>query len=161
MLFYRRIKREDLGGLLLVNKGDGIMVEKITLMETYLIEHLRQAGFSDESIIEKVESGRAAEFQEVHENFDFTQLHALSDKIATLLTEGYEIKFLTFTGLVNLLQLMFHKEENVDYDVDEFIVSKLQLTEEQLKTLQQIVSANWQISTSNTGVTITPVHAPA
>lgn len=137
------------------------MVEKITLMETYLIEHLRQAGISDEIIIETVENGRAEDFQEVHESFDFTQLHALSDKIATLLTEGYEIKFLTFTGLVNLLQLKFHKEENVDYDVDEFIVSKLQLTEEQLKTFQQMVSANWLITTSEAGVTITPVHAPA
>lgn len=136
------------------------MVEKITLMETYLIEHLRQAGISDETIQEKVETGRAEEFKDVNESFDFTQLHKLSDKIGTLLTEGYQIKFLTFTGLVNLLKLKFHKTENVDYDVNEFTVSKLQLTHEQVTTLQQMVSDNWRITTSEAGVTITPVHAP-
>ena len=134
------------------------MTEKITLMEAYLIEHLRQANIADETIKEKVKAKEAASFAYVHDTFDFTLLHELANQMDAILDEGYEVRFLTFKGLYSLLELKFNKEKDVDYDIDEFTISHLQLTEAEIKTLKQLVSANWEVVSTENGVTITPVH---
>lgn len=134
------------------------MTEKITLMEAYLIEHLRQANIADDTIKERVKAKEAASFAYVHDTFDFTLLHELADEIDAILDEGYEVRFLTFKGLYSLLELKFNKEKDVDYDVEEFTISRLQLTEAEITTLKQLVSANWEIEIKEDGVTIAPVH---
>lgn len=134
------------------------MTEKITLMEAYLIEHLRQANIADDIIKERVKAKEAASFAYVHDTFDFTLLHELADEIDAILDEGYEVRFLTFKGLYSLLELKFNKEKDVDYDVEEFTISRLQLTEAEITTLKQLVSANWEIEIKEDGVTIAPVH---
>src|SRR5699024_7974168 len=97
-------------------------------------------------------------FAYVHDTFDFTLLHELADEIDAILDEGYEVSFLTFKGLYSLLELKFNKEKDVDYDVEEFTISRLQLTEAEITTLKQLVSANWEIEIKEDGVTIAPVH---
>ena len=135
------------------------MVEKISLMDVYLIEHLKNAGISDNEIIKEVQALNADTYQYVNDSFDFTRLHDLSDQIEKILEEGYQVKFLTFTGLVNLLRIKFKKEETADYDVDEFVVSKLSLTASELMELKQIVSPNWKITQEDEGVIIEPVYS--
>jgi len=134
------------------------MTEKITLMEAYLIEHLRRANIADEIIKEKVKAKEAASFAYVHDTFDFTLLHELADEMDAIIDEGYEVRFLTFKGLYSLLELKFNKEKDVDYEIDEFTISRLQLTEAEIKTLQQLVSANWEVEMTEDGVSVTPVH---
>lgn len=63
----------DKGGQ--VQRRNHVVVEKITLMDAYLIEHVRKAGISDEEIIEAVLALDANRFQHVHDSFDFTLLH--------------------------------------------------------------------------------------
>lgn len=132
------------------------MVEKITLMEAYQIEHLRQEGITDNEIKEAVLALQADRFKKLHDSFDFTMLHALSNRITSILQEGYEVKFLTFNGLVNLLRIKFHKEKDVDYVVDHFVVSKLEMGDSTYATLQQLVSANWTVTKEANKVTIAP-----
>ncbi len=128
-------------------------------MDVYLIEHLKNAGISDNEIIKEVQALNADTYQYVNDSFDFTRLHDLSDQIEKILEEGYQVKFLTFTGLVNLLRIKFKKEETADYDVDEFVVSKLSLTASELMELKQIVSPNWEIRKENEGVRIKPIQS--
>ena len=128
-------------------------------MDVYLIEHLRNAGISDNEIIKEVQALNADTYQYVNDSFDFTRLHDLSDQIETILDEGYQVKFLTFTGLVNLLRLKFQKEKTVDYEEEEFVITNLQMSDNELKELKQIVSPNWKIRKENDGVRIEPIQS--
>src|SRR5690625_1593757 len=108
-------------------------------MEAYLIEHVRQAGITDQEIEEKVKALQADDFQEIDESFDFTLLHTIKNRIGKVLADGYEVKYLTFKGLINLLRLKFQKEEKKDYEVDDFILYNLDVTEEEFQEIQQMV----------------------
>lgn len=118
------------------------MIQKITLMELYLIETLRANDISNEEIIKQVQARTIENFKQYDEQFDFTGLYALDESgiLNEVLENGYEIKFLTFTGLVNVLNLVFNKRENEDYKVKDFTISHLQLTEEATTTLTQMLS---------------------
>ncbi len=135
-----------------------MVTEKITLMEAYLIEHLRNANISDEVIKNKVKNKEAASFAYVHDSFDFTLLDELRNNIDAIVDEGYEVRFLTFKGVYSLLELKFNKEQDVDFYIDEFTVTHLHLTAEEIRTLKQLVSANWEVTSTEDGVTIAPVH---
>lgn len=136
----------------------GIMVEKITLMDAYLIEHIRHAGISDGDIKAKVQHSRAGEFNYVHESFDFTMLHALSDRIDAILNTGYEVRFLTFNGLVNLIELKFQQQKEIDYEIVGYTLSKMKVTSRELQVMKQMVSENWQIREEVDGIIIEPIH---
>lgn len=129
-------------------------------MEAYLIETLRANDIKDEEILRKVKDKKVEEFKTIHEKFDFTALYALdeADILEEILRDGYEIKYLTFTGLVNLLKIKFDRHENEDYDVEDFTITNLQLDEEEAKTLSQFVSKNWQVTKLDSGIMIQPVH---
>jgi len=135
------------------------LAEKITLMEAYLIEHVRQAGITDQEIEEKVKALQADDFQEIDESFDFTLLHTIKNRIGKVLADGYEVKYLTFKGLINLLRLKFQKEEKKDYEVDDFILYNLDVTEEELQEIQQMVSQNWNVTKEEHGIKIEPRHS--
>lgn len=138
------------------------MVEKITLMELYLIETLRAKGVSDAEIMSKVKARNIDDFKKYHEQFDFTGLFALEEagKLESILENGYEVTFLTFTGLVRILDLKFNKKERQDFKVKDYTVSELQLREDESATLKQILSPNWILSMSSEGVMISPIATP-
>src|SRR5699024_2637227 len=133
------------------------MTEKITLMEAYLIEHLRQASIADDTIKERVKAKEAASFAYVHDTFDFTLLHELADEIDAILDEGYEGRFLTFKALYSLLELKVTKEKDEDYDAEEFTMARLHETEAEITTYKLFVSANWEAESKEDGGTIAPV----
>lgn len=135
------------------------LTKKISLMEAYLIETLRANNIKDEEIMQKVKEEKVDEFHHIHEKFDYTGLYALEKQgiLEEVLQNGYEIKFLTFTGLVNILRIKFRREENVDYDVKDFTISNLNLSNEETENLMQIASSNWEITQTNSGVTIKPI----
>lgn len=135
------------------------MVHKISLMEVYVIETLRANGISDETIIQKVKEKKLDEFKHYHDRFDFTLLYELEQLgiLKDVLENGYEIKFLTFTGLVNVLRLKFNKEENEDYHVENFTVLNLSLSEQETDVLKQMLSNNWRLTTIDNYVMIQPI----
>lgn len=135
------------------------MVHKISLMEVYVIETLRANGISDETIIQKVKEKKLDEFKQYHDRFDFTLLYELEQLgiLKDVLENGYEIKFLTFTGLVNVLRLKFNKEENEDYHVENFTVLNLSLSEQETDVLKQMLSNNWRLTTIDNYVMIQPI----
>lgn len=139
-----------------------MMVEKITLMELYLIETVRAKGLTDEMILQKIEAEDIESFQQYDERFDFTGLLTLheSGSLERILREGYEVTFLTFTGLVNILQLKFNKIENKDYVVKDYTISQLKLTDTDRKTIEQMLSPNWSLTNNDEIVTIFPVVTP-
>lgn len=138
------------------------MIPKITLMDLYVIETLRKNGLSDQTILEKVRNKEVESFKKYNDRFDFTVLYELEDAgvLADVFKKGYQIKFLTFTGLVNVLKLKFNREEGVDYEAEDFTITNLQLEEEELEVLKQIVSKNWIVSRNRSGVIIEPVEQP-
>jgi len=138
------------------------MIPKITLMDLYVIETLRKNGLSDQTILEKVRNKEVESFKKYNDRFDFTVLYELEDAgvLADVLKKGYQVKFLTFTGLVNVLKLKFNREEGVDYEAEDFTITNLQLEEEELEVLKQIVSKNWIVSRNRSGVIIEPVEQP-
>src|SRR5699024_10087394 len=97
-----------------------MMVKQLTLMELYLIDTLRTNGVSNEENINKVNSRNVESFKPYDDQFDFTQLYSLAEEgmLEDVLKDGYQIKYVTFTGLVNVLRLKFNKHEHQDYEVD-------------------------------------------
>lgn len=138
------------------------MLPKITLMDVYVIESLRKKGVSEQTIIEKVRNHEVEAFHRYEEGFDYTVLYALEEEgiLEKVLQEGYEVKFLTYTGLVNLLELLFDKKENIDYQTEDFTVYELKLEGEELEKLKQMVSKNWTVLEENGFVTIKPLYQP-
>lgn len=138
------------------------MLEKITLMELYVIETLRANGIADEAILEKAQAGEVEEFAHYNEKFDFTILSDLAKagRLEKIITDGYEVTFLTFTGLVNILKLKYNKIEEKDFKVKDYTVSELQLADEELATLTQLLSPNWTLTKLTSGVTISPIATP-
>jgi len=138
------------------------MIHHITLMELYLIETLRTNGITNEEIIKKVTNGDVESFKQLNEEFDFTELFSLAKAglLEDILTKGYQVKFMTFTGLVNVLQLKFNKNEHEDYTVENFTITNLRLSEEEIATLTQMLSNNWVVTTTGCGIMIKPVAQP-
>ncbi len=133
-------------------------MESITLMEAYAIETLRGNGIGNDKIIENIRANDLEEFKAIKENMDFDALVEL-DKNAdfeSIVNDGYKVKFLTFNGLKNLIKMKFGKFADEDYQVDEFVISGLELDENQQKDLENILSANWTLSSEAGGVTVKP-----
>jgi|SRR5690625_2129294 len=142
-----------------MTKGINDMVHKITLMEAYLIETLLKKDIPKEVIITTIQNERAEDFQHLHDQFDFTELYQIVDILEPILEEGYQIKFLTLPGLINMLQLKLKKEENVDYNRDGNVISKLKLDEREKEILQTFLSPNWTMKEDQAGTVLQPVHS--
>ncbi|HZW68270.1 MAG TPA: hypothetical protein VFF20_06665 [Pseudogracilibacillus sp.] len=139
------------------------MFPRISLMELYLIETLRANGVTDDLIIERVKARDVTEFAPYHEQFDFADLYALDEAgiLVEVLEKGYKVKFLTYTGLVNILELKFNKKKGEDYLADQFTISGLHLSAEEIATLGHILSDNWSLTVQEDGVTIEPLAKPS
>ena len=133
-------------------------MESITLMEAYAIETLRGNGISNDKIIENIKANDLEEFKAVKENMDFEALVELGKNadFESIVNDGYKVKFLTFNGLKNLIKMKFGKFADEDYQVDEFVISGLELDENQQKDLENILSANWTLESEAGGVTVKP-----
>ena len=108
----------------------------------------------------KIENRQLDDFQKLDESLDFTVLYSLAEnnRLKSILEDGYTITFLTFPGLINLLKLKYNKHRDKDFDVCDFVISKLQLNKEQMADLETWLSANWKIKKEKEGIGIKPVH---
>ncbi len=133
-------------------------MESITLMEAYAIETLRGNGISNDKIIENIKANDLDEFKAVKENMDFDALVELSKNadFEAIVNDGYKVKFLTFNGLKNLIKMKFGKFADEDYQVDDFVITGLELDENQQKDLENMLSANWTLDSEAGGVTVKP-----
>lgn len=133
-------------------------MESITLMEAYAIETLRSSGISNEEIVKNVKDKNIEDFKTVKENMDFDALIALNDSadFESIINDGYKVKFLTFNGLKNLIKMKFGKFAEEDYQLEEFVISGLELAEQQQKDLENMLSANWTMENEAGGVTVKP-----
>ncbi|WP_051239067.1 hypothetical protein [Jeotgalicoccus psychrophilus] len=133
-------------------------MESITLMEAYAIETLRSNGIGNDKIIENIKANDLDEFKAVKENMDFDALVELSKNadFEAIVNDGYKVKFLTFNGLKNLIKMKFGKFADEDYQVDEFVISGLEISEDQQKDLENMLSANWILDSEAGGVTVKP-----
>ncbi len=133
-------------------------MESITLMEAYAIETLRSNGIKNDKIIKNIKSNELEEFRAVKENMDFDALVELSENadFEAIINDGYKVKFLTFNGLKNLIKMKFGKFAEEDYQVEEFVISGLEISADQEKDLENMLSANWTLSSEAGGVTVKP-----
>ena len=133
-------------------------MESITLMEAYAIETLRGNGIGNDTIIKNIKANDLDEFKAVKENMDFDALVELSKNadFEAIVNDGYKVKFLTFNGLKNLIKMKFGKFADEDYQVDEFVISGLELDKDQQQDLENILSANWTLESEAGGVTVKP-----
>lgn len=120
---------------------------KISLMDAYLIETLRSNGITNEEIVSAVKVDHVEPWQELHKQFDFEELLKLAhndiEQFQEILERGYQVKFVTFNGLRNLLRMRFDKEQDKDYELMEKGIRNLVLNHEQFVRVKQMISENW------------------
>ncbi|MGG0670315.1 hypothetical protein ABE073_17520 [Lederbergia citrisecunda] len=123
---------------------------KVTLMEAYMIETLRSNGISNEELLTQLEQGDSSSWVRINPNYSYGDLISLyqQDKNAftSILTEGYQVKFITIRGLQGLLELKFKKTAGKDYTLTDEGMKQLKVDEGELETLKQFLSQNWTIT---------------
>ncbi|MEH7383475.1 hypothetical protein V7138_23660 [Bacillus sp. JJ1533] len=122
-------------------------LQKITLMDAYMIETLRSNGISNQEILTQIKQGNVDVWKDLHEHFDFNDLLKFAEEdinsFQSILLDGYKVKYVTFKGLQNLIKLRFGKEKDKDYQLTETSIENLKLNEDQALTLKQMISQNW------------------
>ncbi|GEN30116.1 hypothetical protein HNQ35_000179 [Cerasibacillus quisquiliarum] len=124
--------------------------EKISLMDAYMIETLRRQGVSDAEMISKIQSGDVSSWKNLHDKFDFNELIKLGDRgkdrLEKIILKGYQISFITFPGLQQILKLKFNKIKDHDYQLIDKGIKNLRMKEQELDQLKQLLSMNWVIT---------------
>lgn len=122
-------------------------------MEAYLIETLRNHGVSDDALISQVADGDISNWENLDTSFDFKgliDLYKQDEQVyQSIIQDGYQVKFVTFGGLKNLLKLKFNKIADKDYTTLETGITGLKVTADELEELQQLLSQNWTINELN------------
>jgi len=122
-------------------------VYKISLMDAYLIETLRRNGINNKEILSELKAGNVEKWQSLHESFDFHELLKLANKdfeqFREIINHGYQVKFITFNGLKNLLRIRFNKKPDKDYVLQEKGIQNLVLNQKELQSVKQMLSKNW------------------
>ncbi|KKK33369.1 hypothetical protein WN59_11480 [Salinicoccus sediminis] len=133
-------------------------MQRITLMQAYAIETLRSSGYTNETILEKVRNDEMADFKSADSGMDYSGLVELEAEnfLGNILEDGYQVKFLTINGLTNLIRLKYGKKKGEDYRLEDFTVSELGLDDKEADELGNLLSPNWEIRKSGTGVIISP-----
>lgn len=129
---------------------------QITLMEAYLIEILRKNNISDEEILQNTYERKLEQYEDLHETFNFTNLYPLAEELENILTNGYQIKFLTKPGLVNLLRMKYGKISGEDFIEKDTSIEQLTLTEKEQEDLANWLANNWKMVEDNNDVSIVP-----
>lgn len=124
-------------------------INKITLMDAYLIETLRSNGVSNDELLNQIGLQDISPWEKVKPNFDFTGLLNLYEQdpkaFASILFDGYTVKFITMNGLQNLLEMKFDKIKERDFQLTDKGVSYLNIDEDIYPVLKQMLSKNWII----------------
>src|SRR5690625_776663 len=98
---------------------------KVTLYEAYMIENLKKQGISNSELI-NIDDQAIERWNKLDLDFDFNILKELAEKneevFAEIISEGYQVKFLTLKGLINLIQLKFDKQQDVEFTVYEVVI---------------------------------------
>src|SRR5699024_5836865 len=135
---------------------------KVTLYEAYMIENLKKQGISNSELI-NIDDQAIERWNKLDLDFDFNILKELAEKneevFAEIISEGYQVKFLTLKGLINLVQLKFDKQQDVDFTIHEDGVSHMQLEKRRYPDMKQLLSPNWKVLQEDNLVTICAVHA--
>src|SRR5699024_2443585 len=96
-------------------------------------------------------------------DFDFNILKELAEKneevFAEIISEGYQVKFLTLKGLINLIQLKFDKQQDVDFTIHVDDISHLQLDKSRYQEMKQFLSTKWKVLEEANLVTIRAVNS--
>ncbi|NGP46189.1 hypothetical protein G4V62_14975 [Bacillaceae bacterium SIJ1] len=130
-------------------------VNKISLMDAYMIESLRRKEITDDEIIEKATAGDVSSWEVLQPHYDFTELSKLAkqnkDAFHSIIQDGYQIKFVTIYGIQSLLKMKFNILKD-DYVTVENGITQLKVTEDQYLVLKQMLSTNWTMTeTSSDG----------
>ncbi|WP_442637181.1 hypothetical protein [Rossellomorea marisflavi] len=115
---------------------------KITMMDAYAIESLREKGITNEVLLAAAASGDTTRLLEADPEGSFDALLKLGedrDALESILNDGYQIKFVTYNGLRNLLRMKFRKPFT---ELDNGIEG-LHLSVEELIQLKKLLSSNW------------------
>lgn len=138
---------------------------KLSLMEAYMVESLRGKGVSNEEIITLVEQKDADRLKEMEPRFDYGELveaaHKDLEAFRSALFDGYEVKFVTFNGLKNLLRMRFGKEEARDYTVSETGIQGLRFELHELDQLNDLLSSNWRVTSDGSGAVAVELNKPS
>ncbi|MFC7366501.1 MULTISPECIES: hypothetical protein [Bhargavaea] len=138
---------------------------KLSLMEAYMVESLRSKGISNEELFALVEQGDAEGLKEIEPRFDYGELVEAAqmdlEAFRSALLDSYEVRFVTFNGLKNLLRMRFGKEEERDYTLTETGIQGLQLTSHEREQLNDMLSANWQVTSDGSGAVTVELNMPA
>ncbi len=114
-----------------------------------MIETLRSYGISNQEILAQVKQKDVHSWKNINSDIDFNELLKLADlnldDFQSILLRGYQVKFVTFNGMKNLIKLRFGKVPDIDYELVENGIKNLSLQEEQLHILKQMLSPNWKI----------------
>ncbi|MDW0116196.1 hypothetical protein QTL97_04570 [Sporosarcina thermotolerans] len=124
-------------------------INKVTLMEAYMIETIRSNGISIQELLTQLEQGNKRAWESINPNYNYDDLIVLynQDKSAfkSILTDGYKVKFITIRGLQALLEMKFKKTAGEDYISTDKGMEHLTVTEKELTMLNQLLSKNWTI----------------
>lgn len=139
-----------------------MVVHSITLHAAYMIENLKKQGVSNDELI-KIDDQAINGWNDLDIDFDFNVLKALAeadqDAYVSIILEGYQVKFLTLNGLINLVQLKFDKERDADFTVHEDGISNLSLDKSRQPEMEQILSQNWKVIEADNRIAIRAVHS--
>src|SRR5690625_4745224 len=118
-------------------------------MQAYLIKTHRYHVIPNEKLLEKVKQEDISKCKTINDTFDFNQLITLRNldpaAFEQIIYEGYRVKFLTINGLQNLLKLKFNKFPEKDFVVTKKGIKCLNMTDEQLRSFQELLSNNWVV----------------
>lgn len=137
-------------------------IEAITLSEAYMIENLRKYGISNEALLE-IDEAAVERWKDLDERFDFNVLKKMAKqnpkKYQSIIDDGYQVKFLTINGLINLIELKFKKQKEVDFKVLDDGISELVLDHADVVELKQFLSLNWQVIETSDHLAVRSVNA--
>lgn len=128
------------------------MSVSLSLMEACMVETLLKKGMDANTIVNHVHNGDVQILNDFDNTFDYSYLieenESNSEKLSSALNKSYKIKFVTKNGLKTLLQTKFGLEEKRDYNIVNSQFTLFSINQEQITTLENLLSSNWEIKTS-------------
>lgn len=133
-------------------------MHKINLMDAYVIETLRSHGISNQKILEAAENNKTESFHSVKDGMDYSLLDRLHEegKLQSILEDGYQVTFLTSNGLKNLIRMKYGRTAGEDFSFEDFTVEGLQISDDETAELEALLSQNWILKRSESGVSVAP-----
>lgn len=122
---------------------------KLSQNEALMIEVLRAKGVTDQELFEALQKGDISAFQELNDDFDFSNLLDFSrqnwNELEQAVRKGYQIKFNTINGIKYLISVRLNQVADRDYENKGEYVEKIKLKKEEVTWLKSVLSKNWMI----------------